>query len=114
MANQPVDNNTYNVIMALAKNLEAFEVYGKYAHDGNQQLWEQLSQKTREQVSLLQQELAKIMSQQSGQSNGSSQKSDQDSSYIDPRVGQKVDQGSKVMDNTPGRSSGQEVTNPYN
>jgi hypothetical protein len=113
MQNQPVDNNTYNVITALAKNLEACEVYGKYGKDGNPQLWEQLYQKAREQVSLLQQELTKIMTH-NGQAYGSSQQADLDRSYVDPRVTQTVNQSSKVMDNTPGKSSGQEVTNPYN
>ncbi len=113
MQNSPVDNNTYNVITALAKNLEACEVYGKFAQDGNQPLWEQLSQKAREQVTLLQQELTKIMSQ-NGQSNGGSQQADLDRSYVDPRVSQSVNQSSKKMDNTAGKSSGQEVTNPYN
>ena len=67
MQNSIVDNNTYNLIMALSKSLEAIEVYGKYAQDGNRQLWEQLSQKARESAQMLQQELMRTMGQQSGQ-----------------------------------------------
>jgi hypothetical protein len=61
MGNQPVDNNTYNLIAALAKNLEACEVYEKYARDGNRQLWEQLLQTAQRNAQLLQQELVRTI-----------------------------------------------------
>jgi hypothetical protein len=73
MQGNVVDNNTYNIIMALSKTLEAVEVYGKYAQDGNRQLWDQLSQKARESAQLLQQELMRTMSQQGGQFAAGSQ-----------------------------------------
>lgn len=62
--NQIVDNNTYNLITALASNLEAYNAYQKYAKDGNSQLWQQLSQQTQQAVQLLQQALQQTMSGQ--------------------------------------------------
>jgi hypothetical protein len=77
MQGNVVDNNTYNLIMALSKNLEACEVYAKYAKDGNQQLWNQLIQKAQESAQMLQQELMRSMSQQGGQfASGSQRPSD--------------------------------------
>ena len=67
MQGNVVDNNTYNIIMALSKNLEACEVYAKYAQDGNRQLWDQLSRKAQESAQMLQQELMRIMGQSGGQ-----------------------------------------------
>ena len=44
----PVDDATYNVLMALASKLEAIDTYKKYANDGkNGQLWQQLAQEDR-------------------------------------------------------------------
>jgi hypothetical protein len=48
-----MDNNSYNLIMALASNLESYEAYHKYAKDGNQQLWEEAAHHTEQIVSLL-------------------------------------------------------------
>ena len=67
MQGNVVDNNTYNLIMALSKNLKACEVYTKYAKDGNPQLWNQLIQKAQESAQMLQQELMRSMGQQGGQ-----------------------------------------------
>lgn len=70
MNNQIVDNNTYNLLMALSENLEAYNAYQKYAQDGNQQLWQQLAQQKAQTVQLLQQELAKTMGNQSQMQTG--------------------------------------------
>jgi hypothetical protein len=63
MHQQMMDNNSYNIIMALASNLEALEAYHKYSKDGNQQLWEQLARSTEQNVRLLQQALPQAMQQ---------------------------------------------------
>ncbi|HEX2916207.1 MAG TPA: hypothetical protein VH186_35935 [Chloroflexia bacterium] len=68
MHQKMMDNNSYNVIMALASNLEALEAYHKYAQDGNQQLWQQITRHTEEVVNLLKQELPRVMQGQSQQS----------------------------------------------
>jgi hypothetical protein len=70
-----MDNNSYNLIMALASNLEALEAYHKYANDGNQQLWQELASHTEQIIGRLQQELPKVMQQgsTSGQYATSSQ-----------------------------------------
>lgn len=64
-----MDNNTYNLITALASNLEAYNAYQKYAKDGNSQLWQQLSQQTQQAVQMLQQTLQQTMSGQSSNTN---------------------------------------------
>jgi hypothetical protein len=38
----PVDNATYNLLMALTSKLESIEVYSKYAKDGDGDLWVRL------------------------------------------------------------------------
>lgn len=75
MSDQIMDNNSYNIIQALASNLEAHDAYHKYAKDGNQQLWEQLAQQTEQNVQMLQQALMQTMGSQSQgtQSYGASQ-----------------------------------------
>ncbi len=61
MANNIMDNNTYNLIMALASNLEAREAYMKYAKDGNQQLWNRLVQDTENAIQMLQGQLSNTL-----------------------------------------------------
>lgn len=63
MHKQMVDNNTYNILMALASSLEAHEAYQKYAKDGNQQLWDDIEQHCEQIVTLLQQALPQAMQQ---------------------------------------------------
>src|SRR5688500_3010095 len=54
----PVDDATYNVLMALASKLEAIDTYRKYAADGqNGQLWAQLAQDDRKHADQLLKEL---------------------------------------------------------
>ena len=54
----PVDDATYNVVMALASKLEAIDTYKKYANDGkNGDLWRQLAQEDRQHADRLLQEL---------------------------------------------------------
>lgn len=75
MHRQMIDNNSYNLIMALASNLEALEAYHIYAQDGEQQLWEEAVHHTEEVVKLLQQELHQTLRQ--GQQMGQGQMSQQ-------------------------------------
>jgi hypothetical protein len=54
----PVDDATYNVLMALASKLEAIDTYKKYSTDGkNGDLWRQLAQEDRQHADRLLQEL---------------------------------------------------------
>jgi hypothetical protein len=54
----PVDDATYNVLMALASKLEAIDTYRKYESDGkNGALWRRLAQDDRKDAELLLQEL---------------------------------------------------------
>ena len=54
----PVDDATYNVLMALASKLEAIDTYRKYSSDGkNAELWQQLAQDDRKHADKLLQEL---------------------------------------------------------
>ena len=54
----PVDDATYNVLMALASKLEAIDTYRKYASDGkNGELWQQLAQDDRKHADRLLEEL---------------------------------------------------------
>lgn len=54
----PVDDATYNVLMALASKLEAIDTYRKYASDGkNGDLWQQLAQDDRQHADRLLAEL---------------------------------------------------------
>jgi len=54
----PVDNPTYNVLMALASKLEAIDTYRKYADDGGDPaLWRQLAEDDRRHADRLLEEL---------------------------------------------------------
>ena len=54
----PVDDATYNVLMALASKLEAIDTYRKYSSDGkNAELWQQLAQDDRKHADKLLREL---------------------------------------------------------
>jgi hypothetical protein len=39
----PVDDETYDLLMALASKLEAIDTYRVYAGDGNAELWRELA-----------------------------------------------------------------------
>ncbi|MEA2519678.1 MAG: hypothetical protein QOF49_1758 [Chloroflexota bacterium] len=43
----PVDDQTYNVLMALASKLEAIDTYQVYAEDGHPELWRELANDER-------------------------------------------------------------------
>jgi hypothetical protein len=43
----PIDDATYDVVMALASKLEAIDTYRAYAQDGNAGLWEELARDER-------------------------------------------------------------------
>ena len=60
----PVDDATYNVLMALASKLEAIDTYRKYEGDGkNGALWQRLAQEDRKDAELLLQELKNCLKQ---------------------------------------------------
>ena len=59
--NKMLDNNSYNVLMAYVSTLEALEAFQKYSQDGNEQLWQQVSQHTEQVAQLLQRELPKVL-----------------------------------------------------
>lgn len=57
----PISNQAYNVISALQAKLEGLEAYRKYAQsDGNQQLWQQLTQLDTQEVQLLTSQLEQL------------------------------------------------------
>jgi hypothetical protein len=57
----PISNEAYNVINALANKLEGLEAYRKYAKDGKQQVWEEVSDHERQGVMLLVDELERLV-----------------------------------------------------
>lgn len=57
----PISNPAYNVITALQAKLEGLEAFRKYAQsDGNQQLWQQLTQLDTQAVQMLTSHLEKM------------------------------------------------------
>jgi hypothetical protein len=57
----PISNAAYNVLSALHSKLEGLEAYRKYSQDGNQQLWQQLSQADTQAVETLVGELERLV-----------------------------------------------------
>ena len=57
----PISNEAYNVVTALHSKLEGLEAYRKYSRDGDQQLWQQLSQQDNQAVETLVQELERLV-----------------------------------------------------
>jgi hypothetical protein len=57
----PISNDAYNVISALHSKLEGLEAYRKYAQDGNDRLWQQLSQQDNQTVETLVTELERLV-----------------------------------------------------
>jgi hypothetical protein len=53
----PVDDATYDVLMALASKLEAIDTYRKYAKDGDASFWAQIAQDDRRHADRLLEEL---------------------------------------------------------
>lgn len=53
----PVDDATYNVLMALTSKLEAIDVYQTYAVDGHPDLWRDLAADERQHAERLFNEL---------------------------------------------------------
>jgi hypothetical protein len=53
----PVDDATYDVMMALASKLEGIDTYHVYAQDGNLKLWRQIAEDDRRHADLLLAEL---------------------------------------------------------
>lgn len=59
----PVDDATYDVMMALASKLEGIDTYHVYAQDGNAKLWRQIAEDDRRHADLL---LAELRSRLAG------------------------------------------------
>lgn len=57
----PISNEAYNVLSALHSKLEGLEAYRKYAQDGDQQIWQQLSQQDTQAVETLVGELERLV-----------------------------------------------------
>ncbi len=57
----PISNEAYNVLSALHSKLEGLEAYRKYAQDGDQQIWQQLSQQDTQAVQTLVGELERLV-----------------------------------------------------
>jgi hypothetical protein len=53
----PVDDATYNLLMALTSKLEAIDVYRAYAEDGQPELWRELATDERQHAERLFNEL---------------------------------------------------------
>jgi hypothetical protein len=53
----PIDDETYNLLMALTSKLEAIDVYQMYAEDGHADLWRDLATEERRQADRLLSEL---------------------------------------------------------
>jgi len=56
-AGSPVDDPTYNVLMALASKLEAIDTYRKYGKDGGSGIWQRLADEDRKHAEMLLDEL---------------------------------------------------------
>ena len=57
----PISNEAYNLISALHSKLEGLEAYRKYAQDGDNQLWQQLTQQDVQAVQQLVGELERLV-----------------------------------------------------
>jgi hypothetical protein len=57
----PISNKAYNVVSALHSTLEGLEAYRKYAQDGNDRIWQQLSQQGNQAVETLIGELERLV-----------------------------------------------------
>ncbi len=57
----PISNEAYNVLSALHSKLEGLEAYRKYSQDGDQQIWQQLSQQDTQAVQTLVGELERLV-----------------------------------------------------
>lgn len=57
----PISNEAYDVLSALHSKLEGLEAYRKYAQNGNDQLWQQLSQQDNQAVETLIGELERLV-----------------------------------------------------
>jgi hypothetical protein len=57
----PISNEAYNVLSALHSKLEGLEAYRKYSQDGNDRIWQQLSQQDNQAVETLIGELERLV-----------------------------------------------------
>ena len=57
LVESPVDDATYDVMMALASKLEGIDTYHVYAQDGNAEMWRQMAEDDRRHADLLLTEL---------------------------------------------------------
>jgi hypothetical protein len=57
----PISNEAYNILSALHSKLEGLEAYRKYSQDGNDRIWQQLSQQDNQAVETLIGELERLV-----------------------------------------------------
>lgn len=57
----PISNEAYNVITALQAKLEGLEAYRKYAKDGTNEVWRELTENDVQAVGTLVDELERIV-----------------------------------------------------
>ncbi len=57
----PISNEAYNVLAALHAKLEGLEAMRKFSAQGNQPIWQQLSERDNEAVQVLVQELERLV-----------------------------------------------------
>jgi hypothetical protein len=57
----PISDEAYDIISALHNKLEGLDAYSKYAQDGRNEVWQQLSQMDRQAVTVLCEHLEKIV-----------------------------------------------------
>ena len=57
----PISNEAYDVISALQSKLEGLEAYRKYAKDGSEQVWEELTKSDVQCVGVLVDELERLV-----------------------------------------------------
>ena len=57
----PISNEAYNVLAALHAKLEGLEAYRKFSKDGQERVWQQLTERDIESVGVLISELERIV-----------------------------------------------------
>jgi hypothetical protein len=57
----PMGNEAYNIINALANKLEGMEAFRKYAKDGRDEIWREVTEHDRKAVGLLIDELEQLV-----------------------------------------------------
>ena len=88
-----ISDPTYNLLAIMLSKLEGLEAYRKYAKDGKQQVWEQVSNHERQGVMLLVDELERLV--QDGKLRG-----DMNASMQKPKVKGIFEETAKAVQET--------------